>query len=41
LVWYFRGLPHVHVWVHVADDPSAPITTWNGRLLHPEHDPLL
>src|SRR5262249_47546424 len=20
-VWYFRGNPHVHVWVHVADDP--------------------
>jgi len=19
-VWYFRGSPHVHVWVHVADD---------------------
>ncbi len=21
-VWYFRGQPHVHVWVNVADDPS-------------------
>jgi hypothetical protein len=21
-VWYFRGTPHVHVWVNVADDPS-------------------
>jgi hypothetical protein len=21
-VWYFRGYPHVHVWVNVADDPS-------------------
>jgi len=21
-VWYFRGSPHVHVWVNVADDPS-------------------
>src|SRR5262249_32030730 len=20
-VWYFRGFPHVHVWVNVADDP--------------------
>ena len=19
--WYFRGYPHVHVWVNVADDP--------------------
>ncbi len=24
-VWYFRGSPHVHVWVNVADDPSLPI----------------
>jgi len=21
-VWHFRGSPHVHVWVNVADDPS-------------------
>ena len=21
-VWYFRGTPHVHVWVNIADDPS-------------------
>ena len=26
-VWYFRGSPHVHVWVNVANDPSAKITT--------------
>ncbi len=24
-VWYFRGAPHVHVWVHVADDPSVKL----------------
>ncbi len=24
-VWYFRGSPHVHVWVHVADDPGVEI----------------
>ena len=24
-VWYFRGAPHVHVWVHVADDPSVQL----------------
>ena len=23
-VWYFRGTPHIHVWVNVADDPSVP-----------------
>ena len=22
LVWYFRGAPHVHVWVNIADDPT-------------------
>jgi len=24
-VWYFRGFPHVHVWVNVADTPSVPL----------------
>jgi hypothetical protein len=24
-VWHFRGSPHVHVWVHVADDPNVPL----------------
>jgi hypothetical protein len=24
-VWYFRGSPHVHVWVNVADDPNVPL----------------
>jgi hypothetical protein len=24
-VWYFRGQPHVHVWVNVADDPSVKL----------------
>jgi hypothetical protein len=24
-VWYFRGFPHVHVWVNVADDPSIKL----------------
>ncbi len=24
-VWYFRGSPHVHVWVHVADDASVKL----------------
>jgi hypothetical protein len=26
-VWYFRGFPHVHIWVHVADDPSVPVNS--------------
>lgn len=24
-VWHFRGVPHVHVWVNVADDPSVTL----------------
>jgi Protein of unknown function (DUF3500) len=24
-VWYFRGVPHVHVWVNIADDSSLPL----------------
>ena len=24
-VWHFRGSPHVHVWVNVADDPSVQL----------------
>lgn len=24
-VWYFRGAPHVHVWVNIADDPSVKL----------------
>jgi hypothetical protein len=24
-VWYFRGYPHVHVWINVADDPSVKL----------------
>lgn len=24
-VWHFRGTPHVHVWVNIADDPSLPL----------------
>lgn len=22
-VWYFRGSPHVHIWINVADDPKV------------------
>jgi len=24
-VWHFRGAPHVHVWVHVADTPDVSV----------------
>jgi len=23
-VWHFRGAPHVHVWVNIADTPAVP-----------------
>lgn len=26
-VWYFRGAPHVHVWVNVGDDSSVPLNS--------------
>ena len=26
-VWYFRGSPHVHVWVNVADDPDVKLNS--------------
>jgi hypothetical protein len=24
-VWHFRGTPHVHIWINVADDPSPTL----------------
>jgi len=24
-VWHFHGVPHVHTWVHIADDPSVKL----------------
>jgi hypothetical protein len=24
-VWHFRGDPHVHVWVNIADDPKVAL----------------
>ncbi len=26
-VWYFRGHPHVHIWINVGDDPSVPLNS--------------
>ena len=26
-VWHYRGEPHVHVWVNIADNASAQIST--------------
>ena len=24
-VWYFRGFPHVHIWINVGDNPAVPL----------------
>lgn len=39
-LWHFRGFPHVHVWVHVAEDASAPANARHGTYLFPNHDRL-
>jgi uncharacterized protein DUF3500 len=39
-VWHYRGFPHVHVWVHVADDASIEANARKGAYIFPEHDPL-
>lgn len=28
-VWYFRGHPHVHIWINVADDPGVKLNARN------------
>jgi hypothetical protein len=32
-VWYFRGKPHVHVWVNIADDPSVMLNSYQNSIL--------
>jgi len=29
-VWYFRGFPHVHLWIHVAEEPAVQVTSHFG-----------
>lgn len=31
-VWYFRGRPHVHVWVHVADTHKIKVNTYQNSV---------
>jgi hypothetical protein len=26
-VWYFRGVPHVHIWINVGDDPTVKVNS--------------
>ena len=38
-VWHWRGAPHVHVWVHVADTPKVELNSRNrSGLLRREGD---
>ena len=32
-VWHFRGKPHVHVWVHVANSPAVRLNSANHAML--------
>jgi hypothetical protein len=32
-VWYFRGKPHVHVWVNIASDPSVELNSYQNSIL--------
>jgi hypothetical protein len=32
-VWYFRGKPHVHVWVNIADDPSVKLNSFQDSIM--------
>ena len=32
-VWYFRGRPHVHVWVNVADDASVKLNSFENSIM--------
>ena len=31
-VWYFRGKPHVHVWVHVSDSPEIELNSYQDSV---------
>ncbi len=31
-VWYFRGRPHVHVWVNVAENPSVKLNSFQDSV---------
>lgn len=31
-VWYFRGKPHVHVWVNVADTPEVELNSYQNSI---------
>ncbi|MEO7319213.1 MAG: DUF3500 domain-containing protein, partial [Chthoniobacteraceae bacterium] len=32
-VWYFRGRPHVHVWVNIADDATPKLNSYQNSIM--------
>ena len=40
IVVNYRGFPHVHVWLHIAERPDVEVNSRNGVYIFPEHDPL-
>jgi hypothetical protein len=40
-IWHWRGFPHAHVWVHVANDPDVAVNAAAGARLFRGQDPLL
>jgi hypothetical protein len=39
-VWYFRGSPHVHVWVNVAETPEVPLNSRVCFVVDPWPEPI-
>ncbi|WP_165230199.1 glycosyltransferase family 2 protein [Aquisphaera insulae] len=37
--WYFRGSPHAHVWVNVADEPDVPFNASIREVVDPMPEP--
>ncbi len=40
LVVHYQGFPHVHVWLHISEDPAVEVNSWGGLVLFPEQDRL-
>ena len=32
-VWHFRGKPHVHIWINVADDPGVELNAYQDSIM--------
>jgi hypothetical protein len=40
MVIHYQGFPHVHVWLHISEDPRVEVNSHGGVFIFPEHDPL-